>query len=491
MHVRAFAALAALATLGSAAGCAPRAARGGHAPRTELAATLDRALADPALRQTGAAVLVVSLDRGDTLYSREPDRLYTPASNLKLFTAATALHVLGADHRFRTALVATGPVRGDTLLGDLVLIGRGDPDLVTAHLAALADTVAARGIRAIRGDVRADPSWFDAVEWGAGWMWDDGPYWYWPFLSALTVNDNTVSLRLRPGAAPGAPVAVALDPPTDYMTVRVTATTGPAGSPSTLDVDRHWTPRRENVIDVTGSLPLNADSLVEVRSVEDPALYAVTLLTELLAARGVQLTGTVRHGPLDPREAAADTLARHDSDSLAVSVRNFLKISDNLTGELLLKAIGAVTAGPPGSYAKGLAAERAFLADAVGLDTLALRLADGSGVSRYNLVTARQLVHLLAYMAGRSDLGPVYAAALPIAGVDGTLENRLGDTAAARRALAKTGSLEGVSTISGYVLSAEGERLAFSVLMEFYVGSTTPRRVVQDSLVAALARFRR
>lgn len=458
-----------------------------------------RALADPSLAHSGVTFLAVSLDRGDTLFAREADRLYTPASNRKLFTAASALHWLGPDHRFHTALVATGAVEADTLRGDLVLVGRGDPDLLYAHLAALADTLAAGGARVVAGDVRADDAWFDDVEWGAGWMWDDGPYWEWPYVTALTVADNVVTVSARPGPRAGDPVAVGIDPPTGYVTLNVSAVTAAAGAPSDLVVDRHWSPR-ENVIDVTGALAEDAEPVVARRTVEDPALYAATLLLELLEARGVDVLGVARHGDLaaaaDPvgggaTGAIVDTIAVHVSEPLSESVRNFLKVSDNLTGELLVKAVGASVAGPPGTYGKGLAAERAFLAREVGIDTTAQMLADGSGVSRYNLVTARQIVALLHYMTTRDDLFPSYRAALPVAGVDGTLETRMRGTAAEGRAGAKTGTLNGVTALSGYVPSADGERLAFSLMTEFYTGSSAPRRAVQDSIVAALARFRR
>lgn len=485
MRAFAFGALAFVAVLVVA--CAPSATRSDAAPRAELATAIARHLSDPALAGSGAGVLVVSLDRGDTLFAREIDRLYTPGSNLKLFTAAAALARLGPDYRFRTPLLATGQLDGDTLRGDLVLVGRGDPDLVTADLAVLVDTLVSRGVRVITGDLRADASWFDAVEWGTGWMWDDGPYWYWPYVSALTLNDNTVSVTVRPTAF-GDTVAVVLDPPTRYVEVRVTARTTAPGTEPDLEIDRHWTPK-ENVIDVLGTLPAGGDSVVALRTVEDPALYAATVLGELLAARGVTVLGTVRHGPL--MGAAAATVARHGSDSLAVSLRNFLKASDNLTGEQLVKQLGAESAGPPGSYETGLAAVLAYLAREVGIDTLALRIADGSGVSRYNLVTARQIVQLLAHMAGQKKLGPLYATALPIAAVDGTLEERMAGTPAAARARAKTGSLEGVTALSGYVPSSTGERLAFGILMEFFVGPAASRRAVQDSIVATLSRFRR
>lgn len=481
--------------------CAPRPLRGSGSGA--FVEAVSRALADPSLAHSGVTFLAVSLDRGDTLFAREPDRLYTPASNRKLFTAASALHWLGPDHRFRTTLVATGPVEADTLRGDLVLVGRGDPDLLAAHLAALADTLVASGARAIAGDVRADDAWFDDVEWGAGWMWDDGPYWEWPYVTALTVADNVITVTARPGPRVGDPVAIALDPPTGYVTLNVSAVTAAAGAPSDLVVDRHWDPK-ENVIDVTGALALDAEPIVARRTVEDPALYAATMLLELLEARGVEVLGVARHGDLPGAEASIgvaagggvtdamiDTVAVHVSGPLSESVRNFLKISDNLTGELLVKAVGASVAGPPGTYEKGLAAERAFLAREVGIDTTAQMLADGSGVSRYNLVTARQIVALLRYMTTRDDLFPSYRAALPVAGVDGTLENRMRGTAAEGRAGAKTGTLNGVTALSGYVPSADGERLAFSLMMEFYTGSSAPRRAVQDSIVAALARFRR
>lgn len=466
--------------------CAPRATRGSGRP--SLVETIARALADPSLAHSGVALLVVSLDRGDTLFSREADRLYTPASNRKLFAAASALHWLGPDHRFITALLSTAPLDGDTLRGDLVLVGRGDPDLVAANLAALADTLVVRGARVVTGDVRADDVWFDDVEWGAGWMWDDGPFWEWPYITALTLEDNVVTVRVRPGPEIGAPVVTILDPPTGYVTVNVSATTGPARGIPSLEIERHWDPR-ENVIDVEGSLPIDADEVVARRTVEEPALFAATVMRELLEARGVEVMGAARIGPL--AGAVADTIAVHVSGPLAASVRNFLKVSDNLTGELLVKAVGAAREGPPGTYEKGLAAEREFLATEVGIDTTAQRLADGSGVSRYNLVTARQIVGLLDYMTRRDDLFPAFSDALPVAGVDGTLEGRLRGTAAEGRARAKTGTLNGVAALSGYVPSAEGERLAFSLMVEFYVGSSASRRAVQDSIVAALARFRR
>ena len=467
-------------------GCTPRPVRG--AGRSLLVETVARALADPSLAHSGVALLVVSLDRGDTLFAREEDRLYTPASNRKLFTAASALHWLGPEHRFVTALLATGPLLGDTLRGDLVLVGRGDPDLVAADLGALADTLAASGARVVTGDVHADDSWFDDVEWGAGWMWDDGPYWEWPYLTALSIEDNVITITVRPGAEVGSPVAVAVDPPTGYVSVNVSAITGLRGGASDLVIDRHWDPK-ENVIDVTGTLALDAEPVVARRTVEDPGLYAATLLVELLEARGVEVLGAPRHDQVEV--TAADTIAAHTSDRLAASIRNFLKISDNLTGELLVKAVGASVAGPPGTYEKGLAAEREFLAREVGIDTTAQRLADGSGVSRYNLVTARQIIGLLEYMTSRTDLFPAYLEALPVAGVDGTLEERMRGTAAEGRARAKTGTLNGVTAISGYVPSADGERLAFSMMIEFYAGSSAPRRAVQDSIVAALAGFRR
>lgn len=437
----------------------------------------------------GRAVHVVSLERGDVLYSGEADRLYTPASNLKLFTAASALLGLGPDYRFTTTLVATGSSRGDTVGGDLVLIGRGDPDLVSADLAALADTLLSRGVRFVDGDLRADDSWFDDVEWGPGWMWDDGPFWYWPYVSALTLEDNAVTIVVRTGAAPGDTVAVTIDPPTEYLEVNVRAVTAHPDSGSTLEVLRHWTPKA-NVVDVVGALPIGADSLVAIRTVEDPALYAATVFAELLEERGIGMGGTVRRGPVGPGEAV-DTIARHVSDSLAASVRNFLKISDNLTGEQLVKTLGAETAGPPGSYETGLAAEGRVLAAEAGLDTTRMRLADGSGVSRYNLVTARSIVRLLTAMHGREDLRSIWRSALPIAGVDGTLEERMRGTPAEGRARAKTGTLAGVTALSGYVPSASGEELAFSIVFEFFTGPAGPRRAVQDSIVAALARFSR
>ncbi len=469
-----------------------REAPGGQERR--LAEDLHRILDHPDLSGMTVGVKVVSPVTGETLFSRRSDGLFHPASNTKLFTAVGVLRTMGADYRYLTSVFGDDDAyaSGDTLHTSLYLFGRGDPLLESTHLDRLAATVAAWcGTRVIAGDIVVDAAYLDDVPYGEGWMWDDVQYPYSAALSALSVNDNSVRIDIAPGAAVGAPATVRVEPKTTSVTFDVQALTAAAGdtvvAADPLRVERDW-PARSNRISVTGRLGTDADERTYYRSVEAPWLYAGNLFREALHARGIRVTGSVRSG-LTPTRAKA--LATYRSPPVTDALARLLKDSSNLTAELLVKTMGRHATGRTGTTGEGLAVLRKVLADFTGLEPAAYRFADGSGLSWYNYVSPDQIVDLLTAAYHDAAIGDSFRAALPVAGVDGSLKNRMKDTAAMGNLRAKTGTLTGVSCLSGYVHTRDGEPLIFSIMMNNFVGSASKARRAQDEIGILLARFSR
>ncbi|GLW54447.1 D-alanyl-D-alanine carboxypeptidase/D-alanyl-D-alanine endopeptidase [Kitasatospora phosalacinea] len=469
-------------------------APGGSAPPPASAATasaltadLDRLLTDPRLAGAAAAVKVVDADTGEVLYAHDSQHLVLPASTMKLVTSAAAMDLLGTGYRFGTDVLATGRSDAGVLHGDLVLRGGGDPSLLAQDLDALARQVADGGVRLVTGTLAYDASRYDDVPLGSGWAWDDEPYSYSPQISALTVasdtdyDTGTLQVTLTPGE-PGAPAAVRVVPADTGAEITGSVTTGPAGSAYGVDVTRrHGT----GEIVLSGSLPADNGPDDEWVTVDDPAKAAARVFAAALARHGVRVLGG---DPVAaPAPAGARQVAHHDSAPLGDLLVPFLKLSNNGIAEHLVKEMGRVGSGD-GSWPAGLARIADFL-HRNGLDPTPARQADGSGLSRYDLVTADRYTALLAHARTQLWFATWYAA-LPVAGdpdrmVGGTLAARMRGTAAAGNVHAKTGSMSGVNTLAGYVTSPEGRRLVFAVLVNDFAGAS-PRPVV-DQIAVRLA----
>lgn len=447
----------------------------------DLKTDIDKLLQDPALAHSITGILVVSLKDGRTVYEQNADLMLIPASNQKLLTSAAALHRLGADFRFVTRLWIKGEIDSQGVLhGDLILQGSGDPTLLLKDLEAMAEAVEKAGIRRIDGYLLYDESAFDGIRRGWDWAWDDEPYYYSPCLSAICVERNAVTVFVSPGEKVGDPPRVRLSPPTEYLLVRNDATTSPAGSTSTIYVTRE---HARNIALVRGQIPIDArpDSARQALSVEEPPRYAMWLLREALEKRGI--TTRYRTSLPDRVPEGARLIHTHTSPPLSEILPLLNKPSDNLIAECLMRTLGAV-AHREGSAEAGERVMLEFLKQA-GLDISALNIVDGSGLSRRNQVSARNLVILLRYMASHPQ-AKVFIESLPIAGVDGTLRNRMVNTPAQGKIRAKTGSLGRVSTLSGYLTTQGGEELVFAILMNNYNGSAAVARSVQDAILLRL-----
>ncbi len=452
-----------------------------------LSRRLDVLLEQPELRHATVGVFVRSLKDGRVIYEKNGDLALVPASNQKLLTASAALVRLGPDFRFRTFLCRTGVIGGDGVLrGDLILRGTGDPSLTSERLETLGRAARAAGLRRVEGRIVADDSRFDSRRLGRGWSWDNEPFDYQPQISALNCDENVVGVSVAPGERPGAPAQITLTPPTGYVRVMndagtIAAGTGANAPKPAISFSRA---RARNEFLISGTMPLGATPASDQITVEEPALYAATRLAEQLRSNGVTLANDAP--VMGKAPAHAVTVAVVESEPLVVLLRHFLKTSDNLYGEVLLKTLGAETLGR-GTAGAGAEAVEAFLR-ASGVEIGGVTIADGSGLSRINTVTPRVLAALLVYMDERAPapLRDAFRQALPVAGVDGTLRRRFTGSPAAGIARAKTGSLSGVSALSGYLITKKGEPLVFSILMNNAVEGINGARAAQDAFVTAL-----
>jgi len=420
----------------------------------------------PALQGCGWSLLVCDLTDGHVLYAHDPQRLLLPASNMKLLTAAAALRSLGADYRYTTAL----EYRANETL---VLVGSGDPALSTSQLDELATAVSQHGVTTV-GDIVVDESHIDNTRFGPGWAWDDEIEAFNPPLGALGVDENVVtvcvSAALVPFVAPRVQVA-----PDGVFTLRNDAATALPDGADSLD----WT-RLEgrNELVVRGVLPMPS----EVRScvpVADGATYAATVLRDALRRHHVTVTGTVRRQEVAYAQAARFRVCVQSAPLRALLV-HMMKRSDNYYAEQLLRTLGRRQndAAPT----SGLAVASALLAQ-MGLGAGTYTQVDGSGLSRYNLVTVSHLVSVLRAMVNDRD----FVAALDVAGVDGTLVGRFTKSPLRGRLRAKTGTMGGVSALSGYVCDDRGKpRWVFSFIINGALGPGEDLKTLEEDLMNAI-----
>ncbi|WP_304453018.1 D-alanyl-D-alanine carboxypeptidase/D-alanyl-D-alanine-endopeptidase [Nocardiopsis sp. YSL2] len=456
----------------------------------ELRADIDALLEDPSLEGAVSGVVVTDPDTGERLYSRDADTQLLPASNLKLFSTVAALEVLGPDHTFGTEVaVEEGPDYGGSVT-DLYLVGNGDPMLSEADLDALAADVAESGVTTVTGDLYADDTWFDDQRQVDDWDPTDEPYAYAAQISALTLahgeryDTGVTEVEVAAGTE-GEPVEVDLGLAEGYMELDNQAVTGAADSTDTLSITR---PLDTNTIAVTGSLPEGSQPVTRVRTVDEPAAFTAHVFERALERHGVEVEGDVDLGALPEGEGPV-VLGDHESPTLEETLVPLLKFSNNMHAEMLVKGIGREVAGE-GSWEAGLAGTQEALTG-LGVDTGDMRMHDGSGLSRGNLATASSVVDL--YTQVRDE--PWFEAwhdSLPVAGdpdpfVGGTLSGRMGDTAAEGVVSAKTGTLSGVSALSGYVHGADGDDLVFSVINNGHTGWAPWG--VQDAVAARLAEY--
>lgn len=461
--------------------------------RTTLRIAIDSMADAPEFRNANWGILVVDPERGDTLYSRNAGKLFMPASNQKLLTGSTALAQLGPGFRFVTTFIAGGPVRAGTLDGDLLVVGRGDPSVsdhmragdALAPLLAVADSLRARGITRIAGDVVASGDAFPDSSLGYGWAWDDAVYSYSAGVDELYFNEGFTNVVVRGAAAAGSPPAVSVAPLASYPSVRVVATTDASLSPGTNRI----TYTRDGATLVVGGSIAPGDSTSEEVSYVDQRGAYLAALRAALARRGIAVAGRAQaaRASAAPTRPAADTMLRMESPPLSEILPALEKPSQNQIAEILFKTLGLERTGVGSADSGRVVVERQLRA--WGADSGGFAVRDGSGLSRHDYVTPETIVRVLDAMR-RAPTFRTFYDALPIAGVDGTIGGRMKGTPAAGNVHAKTGYVDKARSLSGYVTTADGRMLLFTMLCNNW---TVPvRRVerVQDAVAIRLASLR-
>jgi len=436
--------------------------------------------------QSQIAISVYDLTEKESLFKHNTKLLFHPASNMKLLTTAAALINLDSAYQFSTKLYHTGVIEGDTLYGDLYIVGGLDPDFTTDDLDSLVHVVKSLGIKIITKNIYADLSIKDSIYWGKGWMWDDESDPLAAHLSALNINDNSIEVFVE-GSIVDSQANIILTPKTEYVSIDNRSKTVSANVPNHFIIDRDWL-NGNNTIIVEGKVRrsefIDSSDHEKKISLLEPEKYFLTLFKEHLLSEEIDILGKidVKKLPANPVYLAS---INRPIDTVVVNIK---KESDNLSAEMLLYALALNDSGAPANAAYGLETIKR-LVDSIGLDPKDYSFADGSGVSRYNLVSAELIIELLKYMYRRPDFY-LYYNSLSIAGVDGTLEKRMKDTQAEGRVYAKTGTLKGVSTLSGYITTLNGNFITFSILMQNYVENKRVARDIQDAICNILVNYK-
>lgn len=434
-------------------------------------------------------VEVRSLRSGKVLYAANAQRNFTPASTMKLVTTAAVLDAVGPDERLRTTLETPGRLDAfGRILGDVYLVGRGDPNLsgrfsggrATAAFEELADRLQQLGVRRIEGRLVGHEGLFPGPRRAERWGWGDLVWCYGTEVSALVFNDNCVQLTAAPGERAGDPARVERSPASRYYRVVSTVTTSAAGQPEQMVLERDL---GTMVFRLSGSVPLGGPAWDGSVAVENPALFAATAFAEVLQARGIQVAGDVVTSAL-PLPGGLRVLAAHESPPLSQMLQAINKPSQNLHAEMMLRLLGARVKGR-GSAEQGLEAVDDFLRR-VRVSTASWSLEDGSGLSRTDMVTPHGMVDLMVAM-DRHPHRTAYIESLPIAGVDGTLANRMRGTPAEGRIRAKTGTLAQTNALTGYATTRDGDRLAFAIVLNHHTAATSGVGAI-DEIATALVR---
>jgi len=469
---------------------------------TDLASRIDSVI-DESNGVARWGISVVSMVDGSKFYERDGDKLFTPASNMKIYTTGVALDLLGVDYRWRTSVYANSqPDASGRVNGDLILYGRGSPDLVAdskdgdqGSLAKLADDLYARGVRRVSGNVIGDESYFRGNSLGDGWQWTDLQWYFGAEASALSVNGNEVDINFAPAGKAGESTVRTSDTES-YVTVqnRMSAAADSSVQP-TIGVYRGLS---DNNIEVWGEFAPGSKGFGARLSVHDPALWAAKLFGRALKTRGIQVDGQTlsRNSRVPPSQrfdpSHSVELAFVQSQPMGEIAKKTNKESNNLFAELILRTLGRergeMSPSPNGMGRErgddesGLAVIRLWL-ERSGISTTHLALHDGSGLSRLDLVTPETSARFLLALS-KTNVGPAFRESLPIAGHDGTLAGRL--KTVANNVSAKTGSLTYDNSLSGYLTTSKGQLLAFSIMCNDQTGSVNSIRLI-DQIVALLA----
>lgn len=462
----------------------------------EFSKILDDIFNDPAFSNAHWGVVIQSLSTGEYFYRRNENKNFMPASNMKLFSTALALLQLGPDYTYKTSLYLNGKIKNEEIKGDLILRGVCDPTISSRFYNGdaltvfnnWADSLVNMGIEVINGNIIADDDAFEEEALGNGWAWDDETYYYSAIPGGVCFNDNCIDLTIIPGKKVGRKAIINIYPNTKYVTILNNVVTVPDDSVTDIDFYRE---RNTNIIQVFGTIRKSETEIKESISINNPTKFAAVVLKEIIESKGIKVRGQA----LDNDELGIvrdyqklNPLFTQVSPPLKEIVKVVNKISQNLYAEQLMKTIGYEKL-KFGSFENGLNSSQNLLKQ-MGIDPENIQIVDGSGLSRLNLFTPNQLNSLLRFMY-RSRYFNEFYESLPVAGVDGTIANRMKNTRAMNNVRAKTGYINAVRSLSGYVTTTDGEMLTFVMIANNFLVPLKLAENIQDLVCILLSNFTR
>ncbi|MFV1976230.1 MAG: D-alanyl-D-alanine carboxypeptidase/D-alanyl-D-alanine-endopeptidase [Candidatus Scalindua sp.] len=442
---------------------------------------------------THVGISIFSVSRNKSLYKSNSHKQFVVASNMKLFTTATALVYLGADFEYKTEIFYRGDISADGRLdGDIIIKGSGDPNIsgrffegnVTAVPAYWADKIREHGIQVISGDIIADDSIFDREFVHSNWPKDQLSEWYCAPVSGLSFNDNCIDIIMKPNSNPGGLASVEIEPGTSYVKIVNRCKT------TTLKSKHAYSLYRKpftNQINIKGNFWSKASPSKEWITITNPPLYMATVFKEILEGKNVRVMGEARvidETDFNARDRLNILVLTTSSLRQSITVAN--KRSQGFYAEQILKTLGA-TINNEGSFSGGLDVIKNFLTK-LGIPEDRYQLDDGSGLSKKNKFTPDTITTLLNYMYNHKNAA-IFLKSLPVSGTDGTLKKRLKDEPYKSRVRAKTGYVYGTRTLSGYVKTLDEEIIAFSILVNKIKGGTWQAKRLQDVICRYLVTY--
>jgi len=463
----------------------------------ELRAKIRNRMLSPEAARGRVGIKITSLNSGKVIFENDAEKYFIPASNMKNFTVAAALEKLGPDFRFVTSVYAAAkPDATGTIKGDLRIFGRGDISISTAFnngdyskgIDNLVDRIIAGGVRRIEGDLVGDESYFKGNAVPYTWEWDDLQWYDGAEISALPVNNNAVDLNVKPGLSQGSPCVVSVLPQTPLMPVVNSCTTTSSGQPRTLKV---FKPLGRNVLEISGTMPSNDKGFIGYIAFTHPAEMFMELFSQRLAIKNITFTGKIRIDSSKSTTTDMVEIATLESPPFSLIAAKTMKPSQNMFTENILwtlgERFGRQSSATADSSTLGINVVKDFL-NQISIPRDAVLHYDGSGMSRHDQITPASVVTLFTYMAKQSKNAQVWRDSLTVGGVDGTLSRRFMGTAAAGNMLGKTGTLDQVSALSGYLTTAGGEQIVISIMVNG-VAETRTRTSLIDDIVVQLANF--
>jgi len=420
------------------------------------------------------------LTKNKSLVKSNSRLLLHPASNEKILTSAAALLLSKKDFKFKTNFYYTGDIIDSILAGDVFITGTGDPDFDSAELDSLILQIKNNGINEITGNLYGDVSFYDSLYWGNGWMWDDDPSSDVPYLTPLVINKSTVKIDVKPTLT-GRKVDANFIPQNGLLKIINNAITVEADT-SNLKVSRNWV-SRDNTITINGTLSNSSEPDTFEVNIYKPEIYFLKLIRQSFEKHGIKFNGKIG---VNSMPDSANLLIQFERSAKDV-IQNMNKESDNLSAESLLRLLGFQYFGKPATAENGITLIDSLIT-LIGSNPDNYRIVDGSGLSHYNLITTELVTRLLIYLYNQEyDICNLIYSSFPIAGVDGTLEERMTEGLAFNNVHAKTGSLSGISTLSGYLTAKNNDLIAFSIFIQNFVGKHDKAKKIQDRICEILS----